>query len=396
MRVILPEALISLAKKYITPYPKQARLIFTIYSAILRKVIMKILFLVPYPKGVAPSQRFRFEQYLDIVGHRNWSYRYQSFFSLSDWQNLYTTGHLLRKIFTLAKGYAKRFFILFNMQGVPIVFIHRELAPFGPPFFEWVIAKVLRKKIIYDFDDAIWLTDKQEGRVEKVLRWRSKVKPICRWSYRVSCGNEYLAAYAKKFNARVTVNPTTIDTESVHDPALFPNNPITDKVVIGWTGSHSTLKYLELIVPVIQKLQALFATVDFLVIANQKPNLNLSRLTFIKWKKETEAADLSRIDIGVMPLPDDEWTRGKCGFKALQYMAMQIPCVASPVGVNTKIIDHGRNGFLATQEAEWFACLEQLIRNPSLRQTLGKAGREKVTAHYSVASNTDRFLSLFV
>jgi glycosyltransferase involved in cell wall biosynthesis len=282
------------------------------------------------------------------------------------------------------------------MHSVKYVFIHRETAPFGPPIFEWIIAKILHKKIIYDFDDAIWLTDKKnESRIEHYLRHRSKVSRICKWSYKTSCGNSYLADYAKKFSQRVIINATTIDTMKLHNPELYPEISSPKRIVIGWTGSHSTLKYIDSIVPVIQKLQAAYSFVDFLVIANRKPDLNILRMEFIEWKKGTEAEDLLKIDIGIMPLPDDDWSRGKCGFKALQYMAMKKPCVASPVGVNLEIIEHGINGFLAESPEEWYNHLENLVCDKNLRQRVGEAGRKKIIENYSVASNTSTFLSLF-
>src|SRR5690606_28051456 len=118
-------------------------------------------------------------------------------------------------------------------------------------------------------------------------------------------------------------------------------------------------------------------------------------LVFLRWNKETEAEDLLKIDVGIMPLPNDEWSRGKCGFKALQYLAMKKPCVASPVGVNSEIIEHGVNGFLAESSEEWFIHLENLVRDESLRLQMGQAGRKKIIDHYSVVSNTSTFLSLF-
>ena len=166
-------------------------------------------------------------------------------------------------------------------------------------------------------------------------------------------------------------------------------------MVIGWTGSHSTLKYLHAIEPVLQKLENQFPFISFLIIADQPPPLHLARLTFIKWNPQTEIADLLKMDIGIMPLPDDEWSKGKCGFKALQYMALEIPSVVSPVGVNTFIINNESEGFLCRSNEEWLLALEKLIIDKNLRIKLGKAGRKKVVEHYSVSSNTSNFLSLF-
>jgi glycosyltransferase involved in cell wall biosynthesis len=356
----------------------------------------KILFLVPYPPGEAPSQRFRFEQYLPILRQQGFTIRMQSFTASSDWRVLYARGKALHKLAILFRGLFRRLVMLPTLPAYSMVFIHREAAPVGSPVFEWIIAKVFRKKIIYDFDDAIWLTDKnRESFVERMLRWRSKAGFICRWSYRISCGNAYLAGYARKFNSRVVINPTTIDTETLHNPKRYTVERDPSRITIGWTGSHSTLKYLDGIVPVIQRLEEKFHRVTFLIIADRNPELPLDHVTFIPWSKEHEARDLLKMDIGIMPLPDDEWTRGKCGFKALQYMAMEIPCVASPVGVNTEIIDQGINGFLAGNAEEWVASLEKLINDATLRIVMGQEGRKKVEALYSVSSNAAHFLSLF-
>ncbi len=261
---------------------------------------------------------------------------------------------------------------------------------------EWFIAKVLKKKIIYDFDDSIWLTDKvNEGALVKTIRWRGKVASICKWSYKVSCGNSYLGRYASNFNRHVVVNPTTIDTQRLHNPALYNDERAPDKIIIGWTGSHSTLKYLYLLENVLRKIIEQFDHVSLLVIADSTPALNIDRLIFKPWSKETEISDLLLCDIGIMPLPDDEWSKGKCGFKALQYMVLEIPAIASPVGVNTEIIQNEDNGFLCTTDEEWMSALETLIVSAPLRKQLGKAGRHTVIKHYSVSSNSENFLSLF-
>lgn len=355
---------------------------------------MKILFLVPYPLKESPSQRFRFEQYFEILTKKNHAYHVQSFLSITGWKILYKPGHLFTKTWIIFSGFLRRLFILIRLSSFDYVFIHREAAPVGPPVIEWLIAKVFRKKIIYDFDDAIWLTDKvQEGLAEKIIRWRSKVGTISRWSYKVSCGNEYLCDYARTFNQNVVLNPTTIDTVGLHTPSTETKS--TEHVVIGWTGSHSTLKYLKGVEPVLLQLEKKYSNLKTLIIADRKPDLALHSLIFLPWNKETEAADLAKADIGIMPLPDDEWAKGKCGFKALQYMSMKIPTVVSPVGVNTKIVESGVNGFYATTEQEWINSIEMLINDAALRQRLGENGRRKVVDFYSVDSNASTFLSLF-
>jgi glycosyltransferase involved in cell wall biosynthesis len=355
---------------------------------------MNILFLVPYPINEAPSQRFRFEQYLDILQEEGHSYRVQSFLDLHNWRHFAESGKMFLKIIMLLKGLIRRLLILTRLSDFDIVFIHREAAPVGPPVFEWLIAKLFRKKIIYDFDDALWLTDrKQESFFFKTIKWRSKIKAICRWSYKVSGGNDFLCNYARQFNQRVIYNPTTIDTESLHRPDHFSALP-GKEVIIGWTGSHSTVKYLKQIEPALRDIENLFPSVKFIAIADQKPELNLHSLTYKPWRIDTEIKDLNEFDIGIMPLPDEEWSKGKCGFKALQYMALEIPTVASPVGVNTAVIDQGINGFLALSREDWKKYLSLLITDKELRRDVGKRGRQKVTDHYSVCSNAATFLSL--
>jgi glycosyltransferase involved in cell wall biosynthesis len=358
----------------------------------------KILFLVPYPLHESPSQRFRFEQYFNLLQSQGYSYTVLSFLNSDDWKAFFKPGKLLIKFWTLVSGVAKRIIALFKSPMYDFVFIHREVSPLGPPIFEWILAKVLKKNIIYDFDDAIWLTDRHdESLVFRLLKWRSKVDLICRWSHKVSCGNEYLCRFASTFNNNVVYNPTTIDTENLHNPSFFkqPSGHL-DKIAIGWTGSHSTLKYLKGVEPVINKIMKAYPHVEFIVIADRKPMLhNLTSMTFIPWNSQTEIKDLMRLDIGIMPLPDDKWAKGKCGFKALQYMAIERPVVASPVGVNSKIIDEGINGFLCSSLQEWEAALTKLIEDPALRKSMGINGRKKVVENYSILSNSSTFLSLF-
>jgi glycosyltransferase involved in cell wall biosynthesis len=353
---------------------------------------MKILFLLPYPLGMSPSQRFRFEQYLRLLreeGHDLWI---QSFLNEDGWRVIYSKGNTLKKLGAIISGMGRRMAILPSAARADCVFIHREATPIGPPFFEWIIAKVLGKKIIYDFDDAIWMTDREgENFFARAVRWRRKVRSIIRWSHKISCGNEFLCDYARTFNRNVVLNPTTIDT-SYHRPQHAKQG---DEVVIGWTGSHTTLKYLDEIVPVIQSLEKKYSQLKFLVVANKKPTLSIQSLEFAPWNEHTEIEDLSRIDIGIMPLTDDDWSRGKCGFKALQYMAMEIPAVISPVGVNKVIVTNGVDGFICSNQSEWTEVLERLVNDATLRKKVGRAGREKVMRSYSVLSNSSTFLSLF-
>jgi glycosyltransferase involved in cell wall biosynthesis len=354
--------------------------------------VKKILFICPYPTGLAPSQRFRFEQYIDILEEKGHQIETKPFFTEKAYAKHRQSGDTLTKIHSIFQSYLGRFALLLQVQSFDFVFLHREATPLGPPVIEWIISKVLQRKIIYDFDDAIWTTDDTiESRLTHWLRWRQKVRLICRWSHRISCGNEYLARFAQQKNSNVSIIPTTID----FFPAKRQTDQSTGEIVIGWTGSHSTLKYLTTILPVLDSIEVKYPHVRVLVIADKDPHLPLENYQFKKWNLQTETEDLEAIDIGIMPLPDDEWTRGKCGFKALQYMAMSIPAIVSPVGVNRQIVTHGAEGYLCSTFEQWFECLEDLILNPSKRVAMGEKGRQKVINFYSVEANSTRFLSLF-
>jgi glycosyltransferase involved in cell wall biosynthesis len=292
----------------------------------------------------------------------------------------------------IASGFIRRFTLLFSLYGYDYIFIHREAAPIGPPVFEWMLAKILRKKIIYDFDDAIWLPNTSEhNKMAAGIKWHSKTGSICRWAYKVSCGNEFLCSYAKQFNKHVVLNPTTVDTENLHNKIKNQQN---GKIAIGWTGTHSTIEYLNDLIPAIEELKTEI-DFDFIIISNRQPDFKIRSLKFISWKKETEIEDLLKINVGIMPLRSDAWSEGKCGFKALQYMALGIPAVVSPVGVNNKIVDDGINGFLAKTNDEWKSALKTLLTDTHKRIEMGREARRKIEQHFSVKSNTENFLSLF-
>jgi glycosyltransferase involved in cell wall biosynthesis len=263
--------------------------------------------------------------------------------------------------------------------------------PVGPPVVEFILAKILRKKIIYDFDDAIWMDNtSDENSWARWVKFHNKVSSICRWSHRVSCGNAWLANYAHQFNGSVTVNPTTIDTENWHTLAQAPSKKNDYRIIIGWTGTH----YLSSLVGVFQHLEKKYPIV-LRIISNKDLKLPLANVEFLSWKKETEIQDLQTFDIGIMPLPDDAWAKGKCGFKALQYMSLGIPSVVSNVGVNVEIIEQGVNGYCCANLDEWQTNLERLILDKIVREEIGMKARAVVVDHFSVRSNGGNFLSLF-
>ncbi|MCP4614546.1 MAG: glycosyltransferase family 4 protein [Planctomycetes bacterium] len=256
-----------------------------------------------------------------------------------------------------------------------IVFIQKVLLPIP-------IQRLLHRRnprIIFDFDDALFARTRTYG-PESWLIHQLETSSL------ILAGNEYLANYARQYAERVDVIPTSVDVNR-YRPLLEPYQG-DDCLVIGWIGGPSTLEQLETLGPVFQELAANYSDIEVRVVGTTRTSLDRLLPTVCKsWRFETEVADLQNFDIGVMPLVDDRWTRGKCGYKLLQYMATGIPSVASPVGVNAEIIDHGVNGLLASTPDEWRKSLEVLVQNQALRNKLGAAGRKKVVAEYSVEAH---------
>ena len=256
-------------------------------------------------------------------------------------------------------------------------------------YFEKEFAKS-SAKVVFDFDDAIWLPNVSSGnKALQLLKNPSKTEAIISSADMVFAGNDYLANYASAFCENVKVIPTTIDT--THHKREKQNT--SNRVCIGWTGTETTRKYLEMIKPIFQKLTSKYGDkIYFKVICDQPWSAEGIGLKNEKWDKEKEIEQLEEIDIGVMPLTDDQWSRGKCGFKGLQYMAMESATIMSPVGVNKQIINHGENGYLASTDEDWFEQLSSLIENKELRLQIGKAGRDTVIKKYSVSSTKDLYL----
>ncbi len=357
----------------------------------------KILFITPYPYDTAGSQRFRFELFLSELKKRNIKYKQIPFVDKATFSIMYTPGNYFLKFFGIIKGILRRFYCLLITPFYDYVFIHREAAPIGPPFFEWVIAKVLRKPYIYDFDDAIWLHDISEsnkGVVQKLKSSPNKIGQIIKYANKVSAGNDYLANYAKKNNVNTSVLPTIVDINYHKKKTVKKKYP--EKTCIGWTGTHTTLRHFEAIVPILEKLYKTYKDkIYFKLIVNQNieyPSLDLKSTI---WNKESEIEQLSELDIGIMPLPNNKWANGKCGFKAIQYMALEIPCIASNVGVNSKIIDHQENGILTDTFDEFYSALEDLILSSEIRINLGINARKKIAHHFSIDSNASSFFSFF-
>lgn len=351
---------------------------------------MRLLAIVPSICDTSPGQRYRLEQWEPLLRKNGVEITYSPFESTELHALLYKTGNMGKKLSLVAEGVSRRFSMMKSVRDYDVVYVFREAALLGPPFFErWIHRSGV--PMVFDFDDAVFVSYRSPTNgYLSYLKFASKTKSICRMSAHVMAGNPYLAEYARQVNANVTIVPTTIDTEkyTVRERANESEMP-----TIGWTGSFSTVQHLDTLRSVLQKL-ARQARFRLRVIGTPTYKLDGLDVEAMPWRSVTELEDLQAIDIGIMPLPDDAWSKGKCGLKALQFMALGIPTVCSPVGVNTEIIHDGENGFIANSEDEWIEKLGRLLHSPDLRYQLGRAGRTTVETRYSANVQAPRVFEL--
>jgi glycosyltransferase involved in cell wall biosynthesis len=248
------------------------------------------------------------------------------------------------------------------------------------------------RRSIFDVDDAIYVRKPRRlGEAPDESAWRKqKFAATCRWVDAVAAGNDVLAGVARASAKEVAVLPTSIDTAAYERSFAGPADPPT----IAWIGSPENLIYLDIIRPALARLSKRHRTLKLRVICSEFPDWSDVKIEPVPWSSATEAHSLAGAHIGVMPLTDDAWSRGKCAFKLLQYMAAALPCVASPVGANTEAVLDGINGFHATDVDEWERGLEKLIVSPELRASFGAKGRLHVEERYSLRSYRANYLAL--
>lgn len=352
----------------------------------------RVLFIVMHRKERSPGQRFRHEQYLNFLESNGFQCDSSYIISENDDKIFYKPGNLFRKVGTTIKSIALRIRDLKKSKAYDVIFIYREALFLGSTFFERQFQKS-GAKTIFDFDDAIWYSDvSNANRLFSFLKKPEKTAELLGMVDKVFAGNQYLANYASQFNSNIVIVPTTIDTDEYQKIPQAPR----EEVCIGWSGSITTIKHFESAIPFLENIKEKYGEkVYFKVIGDKNYSYPKLGIQGIPWNKATEIEDLSEIDIGIMPLPNDKWSKGKCGLKGLQYMALEIPTLMSPIGVNTEIIQDGLNGFLADPINEWVDKISLLIENPELRAKIGKAGRQTVVDKYSIQANKYLYLKEF-
>lgn len=288
------------------------------------------------------------------------------------------------KIIEVSSGRQKWGTLYKELLKTDVVFVQRKLFS----FWEIFLLKKIARKMVFDFDDSLM----SKSNPRKILRnYRQKIRfkfNISRYDL-VIAGNEYLVSQSKKWNNNVIKIPTVVDIERY---TLKNIDNYSNEIIVGWIGSQSTIKYLKSCIPFLEILGESYPNIKLKIVADQF--FDLKKLPVIKktWNHNEEISDLHSFDIGIMPLENDQWTRGKCGLKLLQYMAVGLPVVCSPVGVNRDIVSNNVEGFWAETEQEWIYRIGLLSQEKELRLKMGSLGRQKVEKFYSLAVNGPKLL----
>lgn len=351
----------------------------------------KILVVCPHPVNTAPGQRLKYEQYFNTWENAGYEITVTPFMSPDFWNIVYKKGNFFKKIIYTFQGYKKRITDIMHLKKYDVVYIFLWVTPFGWPLFEYLFYK-RNKNIIYDIDDLVYLGHSSKAnRFFKIIKGQKKMPYLMAKAKHVIVCTPMLEAYARKFNSLVSDISSTINTD-----IYVPVNTYTQSnpIVLGWSGSHSTAPYLKLLAPVLLRL-AKVRNFKLIVMGDANFNIDgLQQIQALDWSEEIELKTLQSFDIGLYPLPDEPWVHGKSGLKALQYMALGIPAIATAIGANYRIIEHGISGILVHNEDEWFYQLCKLIDNAAYRKQIGLAGRARVEAYYSVNANMSKYLNI--
>lgn len=345
------------------------------------KTHKKILVICPYPVGTAAGQRLKYEQYIGDWEANDFQVDVSPFMNMRMWNIVHKKGRTLQKIGWTLLGLLKRVKDIFRLGKYEIIYVHMYVNPIGNAFFERIYRR-LSKKIVYDLEDNRLLgANKEVKGIAQTIRGTEKTRFLVKTSDYVITSSPALNDICLTINEkrRCEYISSSIDTDR-----FVPNNSYSNdkKIIIGWTGTFSTRPYLDLLRPIFIELKK---RRDFklVVIGNFEYEFPEMDLELIQWSAETEVEDLQKIDIGVYPLPLDDWVAGKSGLKAIQYMAFGLPCVSTDISTVQQFVVDGENGFLVKSNNEWIERLVELIDSPSLRKKIGENARQTVLDRFS-------------
>ncbi|MEE9162585.1 MAG: glycosyltransferase family 4 protein [Candidatus Neomarinimicrobiota bacterium] len=347
---------------------------------------MKILLLSRYDRK-GGSSRVRFYQYLPYLARQGVEVKPAPLLN-DDYVNRFYAGQS-KNWGSIIQAYWRRIAVLLKSHSYDLLWIQGELFPSLPAWGERAL-RLLKIPYVVDYDDAIFHRyDQHASRVVRLMLGK-KIDRVMRGATLVIAGNNYLAERAKKAGAeRIEYLPSIIDIERYE----VRSKPKEQTLEIGWIGTQATVHYLAAIYQALSDIHSMGGVTITLLGPRDAP-LEGMPYRILPWSEDKEVSEIKKFDVGIMPLPDEPWERGKCGFKLIQYMACGLPVVGSPVGVNRDIIEQSVNGFAAETHEEWVRALVRLKEDPQLRHMMGQNGRKKVEEHYSLQVSAPRLAEL--
>jgi glycosyltransferase involved in cell wall biosynthesis len=351
------------------------------------RLLMRVLLLSRYG-DLGASSRVRSYQYLPYLERHGVKVTVSPLFPNAYLKRLYACGH--RPFRIVLESFARRVAKVLHSRSHDLVWIEKELLPMVPAWVEKLLHGGRRVPFIADYDDALFHNYDLHPRRSVRMLLRHKIAGVMREAALVVAGNEYLADYAREAGAeRVELLPTAVDLDRYRTREWKAR----DEFIIGWMGSPVTARYLHMVAPALAKFCAGRQRVRIVLVGSGPIQLEGVAAEVRDWDEATEVADIQQFDVGIMPLSDTPWERGKCGYKLIQCMACGVPVIASPVGANQQIVSHTENGYLAGDEQSWLTALSELYDDPGRRRVMGAAGRSRVEAGYCLQVTAPRLLS---
>lgn len=353
---------------------------------------LRVVALATFPVAAAAT-RFRIAQFVPHFSGAGVDVTLLPFLSDAAFRNLYDRKALPRNVLRFLGLLLRRVAQLPRILRARVVFVQREAMLVGPPWIEWLTARVARVPMVLDLDDPTWIpfTSPVYGRFGTLLKWPSKAERLIRWAAVVVCGNETIAEYVRGAGVPAVVLPTIVDTD-VFTPREGERH---DLPVVGWIGTHSTFPYVEALLPLLEQVAASFPF-RLRIIGSGRSHVNARGIDveMLPWRLDREVDDFQSFDVGLYPMPEDSWTAGKSGLKLVQYLATGVPSIASPVGIIRSIGVAGVTHLTASTPDEWRRGLERLLGDAGERRAMSAAGRRYAVENYSVAEFAARLATV--
>lgn len=353
---------------------------------------MRVLGLCSYPIEAAAT-RYRLAQFIEPLAKNGIQLEISPFFDNQQFARLYQKKPLLKSVSEMASPLFRRFGEVAKFSDYDLVFVQREAMIFGPAVFEWIFQKIGKLPLVLDLDDATYIPyiSPTYGKFGSLFKFFGKTDRLIKRADAVVCGNRFIAEYVEKKGTEAVVIPTVVDTDE-----FIPIEKNNNVPMLGWIGTHSTFPFLQSVFPVLQELaQKHQFTLRIIGAGRERVELEGVTIQNLPWNLEREVSDFQTLDIGLYPLTvsetfSDEWLLGKSGFKAIQYLAVGVPFVMTPVGVCAEIGEPGATHFNAFAAEGWYNALDKLLSDESLRRQMGKAGRVVSLRDYTVEKQFEK------